>query len=79
MAEFFNFPERHVTLPAYEWALRYPNGHMNVYFFDNIAPLSGHPHESATCLDELWQKLDGLRALTIAPSHRNQPDASRLG
>ncbi len=77
MAEFFNFPERHVTLPAYEWALRYPNGHMNVYFFDNIAPLSGHPHESATNLDELWEKLDGLRALTIAhhtgtsPMHRD--------
>lgn len=77
LIDFFQFPDRHAALPAYEWATKFPDGHANVIFPDTKSALKGYVDASVNTLKKLWESLEGVSAMTIShhtgtyPMHRD--------
>ena len=70
LAEFYNFPGRHVTLLSYEWAAptATEHGHVNVHFRTAAGPLVAATDATGPPLPTLWETLTDGEALTI-PHH----------
>lgn len=64
--QWYSSPGRFVPILGYEWSLPEPFGHHNIYFDGEDGPLC-YLNDCRT-LDNLWNRLEGIPALTI-PHH----------
>lgn len=66
-AREYNDAGRFVTFQAYEWTSN-THGHRNVYYRDDNPPMFSCSQSESDTAEKLWEKLKGLRAMSI-PHH----------
>ena len=62
--EEYNCPSKFITFFGYEWT-KWQDGHRNVYFLDEDAPVYSHEMEGTNNPQKLWDKLKDRNAITI--------------